>query len=290
MAPQLSVSRPTGHSMSGRLGSAILSLLLLAGQSTAAAEATTTTTTTATTTQAKSPPRTLQYYDDYTPALETCDDLIVQVSGIYTVCDSPQTYYYGSGVNRNSKTCNFGDKATTTVYFDVTEDLDTSIYVVMSVYAGYGNDILTSTTPKNLKKYVGYSCKSAGSYSFTYSTTMGSASSSSNYGAFIPFTQVAFSSDTNGDYNLGAANIPCQWDNREFGEWTEVTAKSSQFTSQDFLMEYGILISTVAFCLSFVAIFARVTQLRHKRVKELHNQKVVHDRSSALMPQDAESP
>ena len=152
--------------------------------------------------------------DDYAPALEICEDLIVQVTSIQTVCDSPQTFYYGSGVNRNSMTCNFGDKATTTVNFDVVEDLyDTNIYVVMSVYAGYGNEVLTSTTPKNLKKYVGYSCNEAGSYSFTYSQTLGSSSSNS-YGAFIPFIQIAFSSETNGDYNLGAANIPCQWDNR----------------------------------------------------------------------------
>jgi len=155
--------------------------------------------------------------DDYMPALTICDDLIIQVTSIQTVCDSPATYYWGSGVNRNSLTCNFGDKATTTISFDVTESLyDTNIYVVMSMYAGYGNEVLTSTTPKNIKKYVGYSCNEAGSYSYTYSTTVGSAYSSSgkNYGSFIPFIQVAFSSDKNGDYNLGAANIPCQWDNR----------------------------------------------------------------------------
>ena len=160
------------------------------------------------------------YYD-----LEICEDLIVQVTSLTTVCDSPQTFYYGSGVHRNSETCKYGDKATTTVYFDVKEDLtDTNIYVVISVYAGYGNEVLTSTSPKNLKKYVGSSCTTAGSYYFTYSTTVGSSSSSSSSsgssssstrgGAFVPFVQLAFSSETNGDYNLGAANIPCQWDDR----------------------------------------------------------------------------
>lgn len=161
--------------------------------------------------------RKLQYYDQQYYDLETCEDLIVQVTSLSTVCDSPQTFYYGSGVNRNSDSCNYGDKATTTVYFDVMEDLnDTNIYVVISVYAGYGNEVLTSTSPKNLKKYVGSSCTTAGSYYFTYSSTVGSSSSSSSSsgGSFIPFVQLAFSSMTNGDYNLGAANIPCQWDDR----------------------------------------------------------------------------
>ena len=161
--------------------------------------------------------RKLQYYDQQYYDLETCEDLIVQVTSLSTVCDSPQTFYYGSGVNRNSKSCNYGDKATTKVYFDVMEDLnDTNIYVVISVYAGYGNEVLTSTSPKNLKKYVGSSCTTAGSYYFTYTSTVGSSSSysSSSGGSFIPFVQLAFSSETNGDYNLGAANIPCQWDDR----------------------------------------------------------------------------
>lgn len=219
-------------------------------------------------------------YVNYTP-LEICEDLIVQVTSIQTVCDSPQTFYYGSGVNRNSMTCNYGDKATTTVYFDVTEDLyNTNIYVVMSVYAGYGNEVLTATSPKNLKKYVGYSCNVAGSYSYTYSTTL----SSSGSGSFVPYIQIAFSSETNGDYNLGAANIPCRWDDQEFGEWTEITAKSSQFTSRDFAIEYGILIGTVAFCLSFVAIFAKVTKDRmNQRSAKLTNDIQTDDKGSSLI-------
>ena len=209
-------------------------------------------------------------YANY-PPFEICEDLIVQVTDIQTTCSTPRTFYYGSGVNRDSVTCNYGDKATTTVYFDVEEDLyDTNIYVVMSFYAGYGNEVLTATSPKNIKKYVGYEVQSAGSYSYTYSTTLGSSGRGS--GAFIPYIQIAFSSETNGgkyqstsvmlgfvttlikkscifflltDYNLGAANIPCRWDDQELGEWTEITAKSSQFTTRDFVVEYGILIGTV---------------------------------------------
>lgn len=100
-------------------------------------------------------------------------------------------------MNRNSETCAYGDKAIITVYFDVTEDLyDTNIYCVMSAYAGYGNEVLTATSPKNIRKYVNYDVQAAGSYSYTYSTTLGSSGSGS--GSFVPYIQIAFSSETNG--------------------------------------------------------------------------------------------
>jgi hypothetical protein len=217
------------------------------------------------------------------PGLETCEDLIIQVTSIQTFCDSPQTFYYGSGVHRSSVTCNAGDKATTSVTFDVTENLaDTNVYVVLSVYAGYGNDILVSTSPKNLAKYVGYSCGQVGSYSFTYTTTLGSSysssysSSSSNnyYGNFYPYTQIAFSSETNGDYNLGAANIPCnKWEDDH--EWTMITAQST-FTAHDFVAEYGILLGTFAVMTLFLLVFVR--RLRR-------NQEANRDKQRSLLLQ-----
>jgi hypothetical protein len=36
-----------------------------------------------------------QQWDTYYTPLEICDDLIVQVTDIITLCDSPQTYFYG---------------------------------------------------------------------------------------------------------------------------------------------------------------------------------------------------
>ena len=68
----------------------------------------------------------------------------------------------------------------------------------------------------------------------------------------------------------------------EFGEWTEVTANSSQWTSQDFLSEYGILLATVITCFTFVGILAKVTQVRRRRLKERRKQSVHID--SSLLP------
>ena len=70
------------------------------------------------------------------------------------------------------------------------------------------------------------------------------------------------------DYNLGAANIPCRWDDQEFGEWTEITAKSSQFTTRDFFVEYGILIATVVSLFAFVSVLATITRRRMNLMEE----------------------
>lgn len=79
----------------------------------------------------------------------------------------------------------------------------------------------------------------------------------------------------------------------EFGEWTEVAAKSSQFTARDFLVEYGILITTVVSLLLFVAVFSKVTIYRSKLVEQAERRSRNHHRnhkisadnkSDALMP------
>lgn len=57
-------------------------------------------------------------YQRYAYPPKICKDGIVQVTSLQTVCDSPYTFYYGNGANRNSESCNYGDKATITAYFE----------------------------------------------------------------------------------------------------------------------------------------------------------------------------
>lgn len=155
--------------------------------------------------------------------------------------------------------------------------------MVMSIYAGYGNEVLSSTSPKVLKKYVGYSCNAAGSYSFSYTTTVGSASSGSS-SSFVPYVQIAFSSKSNGDYNLGAANIPCNWDDDR--EWTEIAAMSPQYSAREFFVENGIFICILIACSAFVAVFTKRTLENDKFIQKMRSLRARHaatDKSSALM-------
>jgi len=52
-------------------------------------------------------------------------------------------------------------------------------------------------------------------------------------------------------------------------------------------MEYGILIGAVVLCFIFVGIMARVTQNRHRQVKEYfnHRQRMADEKAHALMRQ-----
>jgi len=55
--------------------------------------------------------------DDYVPQslpVFVCDDSVVVVTFLTVECNSPYTFYYGNGANRQSSVCDYGDKATVT--------------------------------------------------------------------------------------------------------------------------------------------------------------------------------
>lgn len=58
-------------------------------------------------------------YDDgyYKSQIQICSDAVIQVQDIIVYCDSPGTFYYGSGKYRNSESCQPGDKATVQLDF-----------------------------------------------------------------------------------------------------------------------------------------------------------------------------
>ena len=53
-----------------------------------------------------------------------CDDTAIQVQDVQLYCDSPGTFYYGSGKYRNSQNCTAGDKGKYLVDFYI-QDADT---------------------------------------------------------------------------------------------------------------------------------------------------------------------
>lgn len=48
--------------------------------------------------------------------IRRCDTNIIYVNSIYMTCDSPGSYYYGSGGYRKSSRCKYGDKADTYIF------------------------------------------------------------------------------------------------------------------------------------------------------------------------------
>lgn len=205
-----------------------------------------------------------------------CGDSVVRVRALYAVCDSPYTFYYGNGANRNSPVCSYGDKLSMEVRFQVTDDINDSdtIYVTLAVYDDLGN-MLISVDPVYLcDDLVGYDCTTQGYYGFIYrlrlpypysndysnsqssssSSSSSSGSSSSSVSQFLPNIQMAFSTQPDSGYNLGAMNVDCEpWDPNDpsYVSWSHSRSKRSPLNV--FSIEYGILFASCAALLSVVA-------------------------------------
>lgn len=190
-------------------------------------------------------------YSIYDPppslSLNVCADSVVSVDYMAVLCDSPYTFYYGNGANRNSILCDYGDKATILTTFTVTDNLqeqDTEIYVTMAAYDS-DNQFLVGTYPEPLcRDYVGDDCTQAGSYTFTRKLKFGYPMEG-NETQFTPTLQMAFSTRADAGLNLGAVNTAvCQeWSDKV--EWSRENLQGPVWG-----MEYGLLIATCGILLA----------------------------------------
>lgn len=174
--------------------------------------------------------------------VEPCEMGVVQVTAISLLCNSPYTYYWGNGANRNSQVCDYGDKAQIEVAYTVTQDLDEGTPIYMLMAASYQDEQL----------YLGQSvflcdeCYTAGDYTFKKKIQFSYLDSS--YEKFLPTLEIAFSDAADGSYSLGGVNIQCEEDDdaTSYVDWTDSgsdTKKLSPF--KVFLINYGILVGTL---------------------------------------------
>jgi hypothetical protein len=190
---------------------------------------------------------------DYQQSLAVCDDSVVEVTSISVTCSSSRTFYYGNG-HRNSPRCDYGDKATVSVSFNVNGDLESDVNIYMTMAAVTNGEILVSTQSMDLcESYVGSSCTTSGSYSFSQKLKLSSSGDGSDATKFVPSIQMAFSTSADGGYILGAVNIECeQWDeeNPTYAHWTK--AESVQLPPwQTFAFKYALLIGTCVLVAGF---------------------------------------
>jgi hypothetical protein len=162
----------------------------------------------------------------------TCPDGVVQVTNIKILCDSPYTYYYGNGAHRNSPLCDYGDKATVMVFFDVTKSLGykDNIFIDMGVYS-FKDDIelLWEQNAVELSTLVSHKCTAKGSYAFATTATF--ASYRTDMSEFYPFVEIAFSTKADQRTNLGGVNVNCKvgrFYNAFFGGRTNRHSKGSR--------------------------------------------------------------
>jgi hypothetical protein len=192
-----------------------------------------------------------------------CDGSVIQVVSLNVLCDSPYTFYYGNGANRHSPVCNYGDKMTVQVVFQVVDDIKDSdpIYMAMAVYDDQGS-LLISTQPAYLCEfYVGKTCKYAGSYGFSTTVRLQyPAPSSSNTASdrFLPSVHMAFSTQPDSGYNLGAINIQCQQWESTASTWASKKAEKTPF--HQFVLSYGLLMISCSMLITVSAYLWKQTE------------------------------
>jgi cbb3-type cytochrome oxidase subunit 3 len=187
--------------------------------------------------------------------ISVCSDAVIVVSDVQLTCDSPGTYYYGSGKYRNSATCKPGDKANLVVDFYI-DDPDTiqqhggyallSIQVDSYTYIGtkvvYENaDLCSLSTVKSLS--YGVACPAQGNY--RVKTHFFWPESDYSTSSFTPNAVVGFKSHANSNkYDYGGANTD-QCSGNSFVSWSDAIKTQYANAMSNFMRTFGILVLTV---------------------------------------------
>lgn len=199
------------------------------------------------------------YFNPYgksSSQLYVCDNSVVRTTFLSISCDSPYSFYYGNGANRDSERCNYGDKMTLLGTVAVVDNLQygDKIYLSLGVYDDDSN-LLVATRPTNFcEDFIGGDCTGQGTYSFETKLKLG-APDGKNRTHFYPLVKMAFSTKMDYGYNLGAANMQCSGRNSDgssYAAWSN--KKMHMYPGEEFIAKNGILIGTCAL-LSVFALF-----------------------------------
>jgi hypothetical protein len=200
-------------------------------------------------------------HDDayYENQIQVCSDAVIQVQDIVTYCDSPGTFYYGSGKYRNSKYCQPGDKLRVEVSFYIAYNeliQQSGNYALVDVYADadmatddgsyvsdtvsiYDNADLCSLS--SLKRKSRSQCPYNGYYTLKTHVYWNSDNSA---GSFVPTIHVGFKSGLKKNvYDFGGANTDlCR--GSTFLTWSNGVRVSYANAIGNFMKSFGILFVT----------------------------------------------
>jgi hypothetical protein len=145
-------------------------------------------------------------------SMQVCSDSDVEVTSISLLCDSPGTFYYGSGKYRGMQYCKAGDKAKLSIYFDVVGDIS-EVDPLLTVKAqGNGETAIVYKNARlcylgTLSSTDGSSCGGYGSFSVTTQFYWGSGSDNASQQSFSPYVTVGFHTERDPNkFDLGGVN------------------------------------------------------------------------------------
>lgn len=202
----------------------------------------------------------------YVSKVQICSDAIIQVQDVSAYCDSPGTYYYGSGKYRNNQYCKPGDKLKVQINFYIA-DHDTiqqaGNYALVDIYADGANSIGSKTVYEDadlcslssLKKKSGNQCPYNGYYQIS-TQFYWDASSSNSQEVFEPVVHVGFKSNLNvNTFDYGGANTNCR--GSSFVTFNDNIKVSFADGVANLMKTFGILLSTILAMSIFVFLLAK---------------------------------
>lgn len=206
-------------------------------------------------------------YDDAGTLYNTftvCSDAVIEVKDVKIYCDSPGTFYYGSGKYRNSPSCVPGDKGKILVDFyiaqpDVIQQAGGAVLVDIKAQGNTGWYQKSQTIYENadlcslssLTRKSGSTCPSQGYYRIQTNFHWDKDSSNSQ-SSFYPEVTVGFKSSIRSySYDYGGANTnSCR--GSTFATWTHGISTIYANAIGNFMKTFGILILTIAVMGGFV--------------------------------------
>lgn len=205
-----------------------------------------------------------------------CSNAAIQVQDVQITCDSPGTFYYGSGKYRNSPSCLPGDKAKILIDFyiadpDVIQSAGGSVIIdtrasasggwYQQNYGIYEDADLCSLS--SLQKKSGSGCPYEGNYRIQTSFYWDDVQYDYLRREFNPAVMVGFKSTVGQrSYDFGGANtVYCQ--GSTFAAWTQRVRTVYANAISNFMKSFGILLFTIVIMGAFIwFLLQRPTSLR----------------------------
>jgi hypothetical protein len=192
-----------------------------------------------------------------------CSDAVIKVLDLSIYCDSPGTFYYGSGKYRNNASCKGGDKAKIQLDFYISQPSviqSAGGYAILDISAtgksGWyqqnikvfeNADMCSTPTLKSLK---GSTCPAQGKYRIKSHFYWPEDVYGGN--SFYPSVTVGFKSSVRSNqYDYGGANTPyCR--GSTFVTWTDGIRTTYANAISNFMKSFGILLLTIVLTGGFI--------------------------------------
>jgi len=199
-----------------------------------------------------------------------CDDAVIMVQDVQLYCDSPGTFYYGSGKYRNSLNCTAGDKGKFLIDFyisqpDTIQSNGGSAIIDVSAMGSVGwyqqnQEVIENAdlcSLSSLKSLSGSVCPSEGKYrirsNFYWNNNKNDNNNDYSVSTFNPLLSVGFkSSQYQNTFDYGGANTQYCSGNTFVAKWTNNVKKVYANSISNFFKGFGILLFTILIMWAFI--------------------------------------